>query len=85
MMIVKVRHPQLNGAMSSRVYLFATKRKLKEGDWVLVQTANGKEATGLCVSDSMEVSKSVLDFLSYDAPWQWPLSSVIGKMDRWEG
>ena len=80
MKVVRVRHIKDTLA---KEYLFETKRNLKKGDIVLCSVKTDKEDVGICTSDSMEISKAVLEFLSYNAGWSFPLKPVIGKIERW--
>lgn len=80
MKVVKIRHPKDPRATE---YLFATSKNLKQGDIVLCAVKKDKEDVGICTSDSKEISKDALEFLSFNAEWSFPLKEVIGKMERW--
>ena len=80
MKVVKISHDE-KGA--GGVYLFATKKNLKDGDIVLLETRNGN-AIGWCIGDSKDIKKEDLEFLEAAAPFSLPLKEVIGKMEYWE-
>lgn len=80
MKVVRIRHPKDRNA---KEYLFSTERTLKKGDVVLCSVKEDEEEVGICTSDSKEIALMALEFLSFDAPYSFPLKKVIGKMERW--
>lgn len=81
MKVVRIRHPKDTMATE---YLFSTPRALKKGDIVLCLVKDDREEVGICTTDSKEISKEALEFLSVNSRYSFPLKPVIGKMERWE-